>query len=185
VSRRRLQSGAGGWHIWNIARVDPYIAILLFESTVDSPGEPPLYREDIALLHAESLETARAAARAHGEGGATSYLNAAGQRVTCALKHVVDVNRLLYDDLDGDVDLYSRHFRGYDEYRRFEPRLSGENRSDEETALSRNRAARECRSCRTGGAGYLAFSPTQLIRPRSFSPTCSIGCAAPSCCRRV
>ncbi len=36
-----------------------------------------------------------------------------------------------------------------------------------------------------GAAGQVALVPTQLIRPRSRSPTCSIGCSAPSFCSRV
>ena len=35
-------------------------------------------------------------------------------------------HRTLYDELKDGSTLYSRHFRDYDAYRRFEPLLSGD-----------------------------------------------------------
>jgi hypothetical protein len=62
----------------------------------------------------------------HGQAQETSYRNADGETISWVLKHVVDVNSVLDADLSQDADLYSRHFRDYDAYQRFEPLLSGE-----------------------------------------------------------
>jgi hypothetical protein len=105
----------------------PYIAILLYEShSPDSAGYQPLYQEDIVLLYADSEEGAKQRAAQHGQARETSYRNADGETISWVLKHVVDVNSVLDADLSQDADLYSRHFRDYDAYQRFEPLLSGE-----------------------------------------------------------
>ncbi|HEX2301386.1 MAG TPA: DUF4288 domain-containing protein [Pseudonocardiaceae bacterium] len=104
----------------------PYIAVLLFESTIAGVAEPPLYREDFLLVWAGSEEEARAVATRRGEQESGSAESEAGM-VTLTLKHVVDVNRALDDDFAGaTADLYSRHFRNYRAYQQFEPLLSGE-----------------------------------------------------------
>lgn len=101
----------------------PYVAILLYETSSDAVDYEPLYREDFVLIHAESLEQARdkAIARARAEEG--SYRNGDGELITWTLKHLVDVNSALQDDLSGDADLYARHFRNFPAYRDFEPLL--------------------------------------------------------------
>lgn len=105
---------------------EPYIAVLLYESTTAGSDDPPLYREDFMLVWAASEEDARATATRRGEWESGSYESEAGT-VTLALKHVVDVNRVLDDNfVNENADLYARHFRNYDAYQRFEPLLSGE-----------------------------------------------------------
>ncbi|HEY2764658.1 MAG TPA: DUF4288 domain-containing protein [Pseudonocardiaceae bacterium] len=105
----------------------PYITILLYEShSPDSADYRPLYQEDIVLLYADSQDAAKERAAQRGRERETSYRNAEGETITWRLKHVIDVNPALDADLSRDADLYSRHFRNYDAYQRFEPLLSGE-----------------------------------------------------------
>lgn len=105
----------------------PYIAILLYEShSPASTDYRPLYQEDVVLLYADSEDAAKERAAQHGRAQETTYRNADGETISVALKHVVDVNPVLDADLSQDADLYSRHFRDYAAYQRFEPLLSGE-----------------------------------------------------------
>ncbi|GAB3682038.1 DUF4288 domain-containing protein [Saccharopolyspora tripterygii] len=103
-----------------------FVAALLFESTSPAPGYRPLYREDLVVLHANSIDDAETAAERHGRDQETSHENAFGDTITSRLLEVVDVAPALNDDLSTTNDLYSRHFRDIAAYRRFEPRLDGE-----------------------------------------------------------
>ena len=109
-----------------MSRTEPYIAVVLYEATSDSPAHEPLYREDVVLVHAADEDAAREAVRRRAEGETGSYRNERGELITWTCKRVVDVARALADDLTGDADLYARHFRDFAAYRQFEPLLSGE-----------------------------------------------------------
>lgn len=107
----------------------PYVAVLLFGSSADSDDYRPLYREDVTLLYAPSLDEARGRAEKHGHALETSFTNDRNERITWSLLEIVDVAPALddrLDDLDDAVELYSRHFRDVAAYRSFDPRLSGE-----------------------------------------------------------
>ncbi|WP_433223446.1 DUF4288 domain-containing protein [Microtetraspora malaysiensis] len=88
----------------------PYIAILVFKTQVGGGYAPPRFSEDIVLLHALSLDEARAAADSRGREDETSYANEYGETVTWTFVGVADVREALYDSLDEDVSLYSRSF---------------------------------------------------------------------------
>ncbi|QRP44487.1 DUF4288 domain-containing protein [Amycolatopsis sp. FDAARGOS 1241] len=103
----------------------PYVAVILYEATSDSPAYDPLYREDFVLVHAASEGEAREAVRRRAEAESGSHRNECGELITWRCKHVVDVAQALDEDLARDADLYARHFRDYGSYRRFEPLLSG------------------------------------------------------------
>ena len=101
-----------------------YIAVLVSESSSDAPDYEPLLEESFVLVYADSDEEAASRAQQLGLDEETSYGNDAGETVTWTLKHVVDVAPALSDELEHGSTLYSRHFRDYDSYRRFEPLLS-------------------------------------------------------------
>ncbi|MHC5824220.1 MAG: DUF4288 domain-containing protein [Nostoc sp.] len=106
-----------------------YIAIILYKSSLSEDDYQPLYQESFVLIKAASLEEAKAKALNHGKNESVSYTNENGETITWFLQQVVDVNSVLYDDLDSSddiVDLYARHFRNYDAYQLFEPLLSKE-----------------------------------------------------------
>ncbi|WP_433420959.1 DUF4288 domain-containing protein [Microtetraspora malaysiensis] len=88
----------------------PYIAILVFKTQVGGGYAPPRFSEDIVLIHACSLDEARASADSRGREDETSYANEDGETVTWTFVGVADVREALYDSLDEDASLYSRSF---------------------------------------------------------------------------
>lgn len=102
-----------------------FIAILLFEAKNTSADTAPMYQESFVLIQAPTEEEARRLALEHANQSCTSYENAAGETVEWSLKHVIDVNRTLDDELKHGSELYARHFKDYNAYRRFEPFLEG------------------------------------------------------------
>ncbi|MGI5222428.1 DUF4288 domain-containing protein [Nocardia sp. CA-290969] len=101
----------------------PYIAITLFKFTSDAPDYVPLYREDVSLLYAESEVEARELAEANFRSDEGTYKNEAGYNVTVTPTTVVDVAAALIDDVSEGGDLYSRHFRDFEAYSKWEPML--------------------------------------------------------------
>jgi Domain of unknown function (DUF4288) len=109
-----------------------YVAVLLYESSSEAPGYQPLYEESFILLKAGSLQEAKEKALAHGLGDQVSYRNEEQETITWSLKHLIDVNEVLDDDLGDGSDLYARHFYDYAAYARFEPMLSNIRRGDDQ-----------------------------------------------------
>lgn len=95
----------------------PYIAVLVFRIRVSGGYTPPRFNEDIVLIHASSLDEARAAAAANGQAEETSYANEYGETVTWSFVGVADVREALYDSFDENVSLYSRSFDDLAGYR--------------------------------------------------------------------
>jgi hypothetical protein len=102
----------------------PFIAITLYTFTSDAQDFDPLYREDVSLVYAESEEEARQAVEINSRSEEGTYTNEAGANITFSRKAVIDVAEALVDDLSEGGDLYSRHFRDFDAYRRFESLLA-------------------------------------------------------------
>jgi hypothetical protein len=107
-------------------RSNLYVAVLVMKSSSDAGDYEALYEESFVLIAASSDEEAAARAEQRGLEEQSSFVNDAGETVTWTLKHVVDVSRTLYGELEDGVTLYSRHFRDYDAYRRFESLLHTE-----------------------------------------------------------
>ncbi|GGM59259.1 hypothetical protein GCM10012275_33040 [Longimycelium tulufanense] len=111
--------------VWN-----RYVAVLVYEATSDAPRRRPLYEETFVLVRAASAEQAGRKATRYGRAQETSYRNETGETIRLVLRHVVDVSPVLDDSVRGGhpgedvVEVYARHFRNYDAYRRFEPLLS-------------------------------------------------------------
>ena len=102
-----------------------YIAVILLVSTSESGNKEPLYQENFVLLEASGDEEARNAALEHARRSCIRYENAEGETIQWSLKHIVDVNRVLAEELKHGADLYARHFTNYDAYYNFEPLLGG------------------------------------------------------------
>ncbi|OLM19413.1 MULTISPECIES: DUF4288 domain-containing protein [unclassified Pseudonocardia] len=104
-----------------------FVVVLLFDSTSSAPSYRPLYREDVLMLRAPSLDGAQRLAERHGHDAETTFTNHAGETVSDRLVRVVDVAPALSDDFTTTVvDVYSRHFRDIAAYRRFDPLCDGE-----------------------------------------------------------
>ncbi|GGL32762.1 DUF4288 domain-containing protein [Nocardia jinanensis] len=101
----------------------PYIAITLFKFTSDAPDHVPLYREDTTLVYAESEEEARELAEVNFRSDEGSYKNEAGDSITVTPTAIIDVTASLTSDLSEGGDLYSRHFRDFEAYSKWETLL--------------------------------------------------------------
>ena len=98
----------------------PYIAITLFKFTSDAADYVPLYREDTTLVYAESEAEARELAETNVRSDEGTYKNEAGDTITVTPTAIIDVTASLTDDLSQGGDLYSRHFRDFAAYSRWE-----------------------------------------------------------------
>ncbi|XXT16180.1 DUF4288 domain-containing protein [Sorangium sp. So ce429] len=104
---------------------DLYIAIIVYEASSPDPSFKTMFEECFVLIRADSDEQAIARAEQRSKDQETCYDNAAGQEIHWKLKRVVDVSRILSDNLDDGAELYARHFTDYDAYHAFEPLLGG------------------------------------------------------------
>ncbi|MHC1560320.1 DUF4288 domain-containing protein [Actinomycetospora sp. C-140] len=98
---------------------EPWVAILVFRATSDAPDFQAVYREDVAVFPAASEAEARAAALTHARSRETSVVNPLGETVVTTLVRLVDVA-----PVPGGGELYRRHFRDLEAYRRFEPLMA-------------------------------------------------------------
>ena len=103
-----------------------YVAVLVIESSSDSPGYRPLYEESFVLVSAESEEEAQEKGREYGKQHEATYEDEHHQRISWKLKHIVEVRRVEDATFDDGTQLYSRLFRDYASYSAFEPQISGE-----------------------------------------------------------
>ncbi|GAA2798114.1 DUF4288 domain-containing protein [Crossiella cryophila] len=101
-----------------------YCAVIILSAHIGDTAT--LHQENIVLLDADSLESARARAQAHGRAGEHEYRNGDGELVVWRLTAVVDVAEVDDQALGDGAEVYTRHFRDYAAYRRFEPLLDGE-----------------------------------------------------------
>jgi hypothetical protein len=104
---------------------DVYIAVVIYESSSDSPTYEALFEESFMIVKASSLEEAQQKANQHATAHTSSFKNEAGDSIVWRLKHIIDVNQVLYDANTDGAEIYARHFRNYQSYREFEPLLSG------------------------------------------------------------
>jgi ABC-type antimicrobial peptide transport system permease subunit len=106
--------------------INVYVAVLVYESSSAAPDYKALFEESFMLVKATSVEEARQKIQQYADSHTSTFKNEAGDSIIWKLKHVVDVNQVLYDiNLDG-TEIYARHFRNYQAYKEFEPLLSGE-----------------------------------------------------------
>ncbi|MFG2445247.1 DUF4288 domain-containing protein [Nocardia fluminea] len=104
----------------------PFVGIVLYESTSDSPDYVTLYREDLVLVYEESEAAARNTMHERAKHEEGSHQNVHGETITLSFKCIVDVSPTVDADLTGGGDLYSRHFRNYEAYRRMDALLDGD-----------------------------------------------------------
>ena len=100
-----------------------YTTVSIFEMT--SPKQPPLYREELSAINANSDEEAKTRAIAQGKASEHSYENGEGETITVSFKTLVDVQEPLEAIPQSEGVIYARHFRDYQAYETFEPMLRG------------------------------------------------------------
>jgi hypothetical protein len=104
---------------------DVYIAVVIYESSSESPQYETLFEESFMIVKASSLEEAKQKTHQYATDHTSTFKNESGVSITWSLKQVIDVNQVLYNpDTDG-AEIYARHFRDYQAYAEFEPLLSG------------------------------------------------------------
>ena len=101
-----------------------FAGVLVTRSSSDRPGYSPLFEESIVIVAATDEHEAKQKIGVLAAAEAQSYGAVGGGRVTWELVHVLDVQELRTPPEDG-ATVYSRHFRDYEAYRRFEPLLDG------------------------------------------------------------
>ncbi|MFJ9418993.1 DUF4288 domain-containing protein [Streptomyces sp. NPDC101227] len=104
----------------------PHVAIVLMEARSEAADRPSLFQESFLLVHAPDEKAARERVERRAREAETGYRNEQGETVVWRLRAIVDVKEAEDTDLTRDADLYTRHFRDYASYERFEPLLSGE-----------------------------------------------------------
>lgn len=95
-----------------------YIAVVLSESSPNTPGNRPLYEESFMLVKASSLAEARDKA-AEQSPAEHSYENVLGNTVTWS-SEVVEVGEVLHDTFEDGSEIYARFFRNGAAYRALE-----------------------------------------------------------------
>ena len=104
---------------------EPFIAVILYESSSDAASYQTLYEESFVLVFGLNENEAQTNATQLASQRATSFKNDAGKTITWSVKQVLDVAKVLDAELGDGAGLYSRHFRDYAAYRSFEPLLDG------------------------------------------------------------
>jgi len=102
-----------------------YIAVILYESTSDVLSYQPLYQEGFILIKTNSLDSAKEKASAYAKGEEVSYKNEDEETIKWSVKQIVDVNSVLYDQIEDDTELYARHFHNYKAYQQLDYGYSG------------------------------------------------------------
>ena len=106
--------------IENKSKQSFYIAVILYQSSADVLDYQPLYQEGFFLLKATSLEEAKKKALVYAKQQEVSYQNEAGETITWFFKQIVDVNSLLYNELEDGTELSARHFQNYEAYKQLD-----------------------------------------------------------------
>jgi hypothetical protein len=104
---------------------DVYVAVVVYESSSESPKYEALFEESFMIVKACSLEEAKQKTHQYATSHASTFKNEAGDSITWNLKHILDVNQVLYDVNTDGAEIYARHFHNYQAYTEFEPLLSG------------------------------------------------------------
>jgi hypothetical protein len=102
-----------------------YGAVLVFKSSSDNLDYQPLYEEEVCLVEASSEDEAKECAIQIGKSRETSYKNQYGHVINLHFEYLLDVQSMQGLPGHGST-VYSRHFRDYSAYEKFEPLLNGQ-----------------------------------------------------------
>lgn len=98
-----------------------YLAVIVYESTVDSPAVNLYYQECFTLIKASSLEEARKIAVNHATNTvSTSYLNLYGESVTWVVKQISTVTNTLENGLELHSEAIDFYVRGFEDYQAYQ-----------------------------------------------------------------
>lgn len=107
------------------ANEELYVAVAVFSADVSGTSEETLFQETFHLVRAKDETSARREAEVVFRDLVQSYLNGQGETVSWKLVEIVDVALVGETELQHGSELYTRHFRDFDAYKKFEPALDG------------------------------------------------------------
>jgi hypothetical protein len=87
-----------------------FVAIVVYESSSETPDYVPLYDESFLVLKARTKDEAYQRVEQYVSTEMTSYLNESGERIVWRLRRIVDVAPVL-EDREGDVRTTRRSSR--------------------------------------------------------------------------
>lgn len=102
-----------------------YVAVAVLSARVEGKNTEPLYQETFHLIRASDESSARAKAEILFREMSHSYLNGQGETVSWKLEEIVDVALIGESGFEHGSELYTRHFRDFEAYKRFEPLMEG------------------------------------------------------------
>lgn len=99
------------------------MAVAVLCATVSGGRCDALFQETFCLVRAKDDIDARTKAEALFNAMIHSYQNEQGEVVSWSLREIVDVSLIGEPSLKHGTELYSRHFRDFAAYRKFETAL--------------------------------------------------------------
>lgn len=102
-----------------------YVAVAVFFAELNGSSEETLFQETFHLVHGKDETSARREAELVFRDLVHSYSNQQGQTVSWRLLEIVDVAAIGETELRHGSELYTRHFRDFNAYKKFEPALEG------------------------------------------------------------
>ena len=90
-----------------------YTALVVVRLRNLSDDKKTLYREDVLLQEATSIEAAESLIAEAAKSEQISYQNSSGETISVEFIKIQDIN-----EYDGGKQLYTRHFRDIDTYER-------------------------------------------------------------------
>lgn len=106
------------------------MAVAVLCATVSGGQCDALFQETFCLVRAKDDLDARRKAEVLFHGMNHSYQNGQGKVVSWSLREIVDVSLIGEPSLKHGTELYSRHFRDFAAYRKFEKLLPGRHVND-------------------------------------------------------
>lgn len=98
-----------------------YVAIMLYQSSSDSLDYETLYQETFVEVMAADEKSANTALQELAKRREVSYKNEAGEQITWSLIKIVDRAEVLEETPEENVrELYARHFKDFDAYKKME-----------------------------------------------------------------
>jgi len=101
-----------------------YVALSLFEL---STNDNILYEENISLIKALNIDEAKKLIEKYSIELEDTYNNVEQEKVSKKFIKIIDINEVLYYDFENNIrDIYSRHFKDLESYKKFENLIEGE-----------------------------------------------------------
>ena len=85
-----------------------YTVVIAMECLLENEPEDQLFSEELVIISAASPNEAESKAQAKGISMNHTYLNENQQRVTWVFRSVLEVHKVIHDELKDGTEIYSR-----------------------------------------------------------------------------